>query len=131
MVDLRLEHERVMRQWRESLGAYSPLSVAAAIAFHETCRNEGQALSPEDYAGALDIAAAALCRLIPIYTRDALERPVPVPVDITRQRFCEGATKLRGADGAVLTPLTVARRDLQPAIRTIARARIEFGSWTP
>lgn len=103
-----------------------PLSVAAAFTFHQTRRNNAKLLSPDEYAGALDIAAAALSCLVRIYTPDARGDQIPVSINLARQRFCGGATRVQSVDGAVLTPLNIFRDDVLPALIAIERSGIEY-----
>lgn len=100
--------------------------MAAAFTFHQTRRNEDALLSPHEYANALDIAAAALSCLIPIYTPDERGDQVPASIDLARQRFCEGATKVQCADASILAPLAVIRSDVLPALIAIERSSIEY-----
>ena len=126
MVDLRQECEQVEEIWTRSQASWVPLSVAAAFTFHQTRRNVANLLFPEEYANALDIAAAALSCLIPIYTPDGRGLPVPVPINLAGQKFRGGATKVQCADGTVLAPLDIVRRDLLPALIAIERVNIDY-----
>jgi len=103
-----------------------PLPAAAALTFHWTCRAREDPLSGIEYDGALDIAAAALSRLVQIYTLDAEGAPVTVTVDLARQRFHSGAREVLRADGTVLSPLGMVRGDLPRALATIGRVRVEY-----
>jgi hypothetical protein len=126
MVDLREDCAQVEQTWRGSQESSVPLSVAAAFTFHQTCRSSEGLLFPDDYASALDIAAAALSRLVPVYMPDERGNPIPVSVSLARQRFCGGATRIQCADGTVLTPLTIVRSDVLPALIVIERSGIEY-----
>ncbi len=126
VVDLRRECEHVEEIWTRSQESWVPLSVAAAFTFHQTRRKVANILFPEEYANALDIAAAALSRLIPIYTPDGRGVPVAVPINLAAQKFCGGATKVRCADGTVLSPLDIVRQDLLPALVAIERVSIDY-----
>jgi len=103
-----------------------PLSVAAAFTFHQTCRSNEGLLTADDYANALNIAAAALSRLIPIYTPDERGNLIPVSIRLASQRFRGGATKIQCADGAILAPLAIVRGDVLPALIVIERSGIEY-----
>lgn len=103
-----------------------PLPAAAALTFHRTCRFGEERLSSIEYAGALDIAAAALSRLVPIYTLDGEGMPVCVAVDLAQQRFHGGAREVLRGDGTVLSPLAISRGDLPRALATIGRLRLEY-----
>jgi len=126
MVDLREDRARVAHLWNGSQGRDVPLALAAAFTFHRTRRGGEERLSPHDYAGALDIAAAALSRLIPIYTLDRRGERVAAAVDLARQRFRGGAAEILRADGTIVAPLDVARGDLPPALTRLERARIDY-----
>ena len=126
MVDLRHDCDLIEQTWSRSQTSWVPLSVAAAFTFHQTRRNVVNLLFPEEYANALDIAAAALSRLIPIYTPDGLGVPVPVPIDLASQKFRGGAAKLQCADGTVFSPLDIVRQDLLPALVAVERANIDY-----
>jgi len=126
MVDLRADRERVAQLWDGSWAPRVPLAVAAALTFHETHRGGAALLSPGDYVSALDIAAAALARLAPIYSLDGRGEQVALRIDLARQRFCGGAAGLQCLDGAILEPLAIARGDVLPALRTIGRSAIEY-----
>jgi hypothetical protein len=121
MVDLREDSARVARLWDGSEASRVPLAVAAALTFHRTRRNGEDRLSHLEYANALDIAAAALSRLVPIYAADGR-----AAIDLARQRFSGGASEVLGAGGAVVAPLTIARRDVLDALTTIERSGIEY-----
>lgn len=126
MVDLRSDSAQVERMWRSSQALCVPLSVAAALTFHQTRRSNEQLLPPNDYAKALDIAAAALSCMVPIYTLDERGERIPICVNLARQRFCGGATKIQCLDGAVFAPLTIVRGDVPPVLLAIQRAQIDY-----
>jgi hypothetical protein len=126
MVDLSADRARVAELWNGSLTSHVPLAVAAAFAFHHTRRDNEEVLSNDEYAGALDIAAVALACLAPIYKLDGRGEPVPVSIDLARQRFGAGATEVQCADGSVLAPLAILRSDVLPALLQIERSGIEY-----
>ncbi|MEO8717048.1 MAG: hypothetical protein ABI423_02375, partial [Burkholderiales bacterium] len=125
-VDLRAERALVARQWNASQESCVALAVAAAFTFHQARRDGEESLFESEYAGALDVAAAAIACLLPIYTLDGRGQHIPVRIDLARQRFRGGAAEVRCADGAILAPLAIVRRDLLPALLTIERSAIEF-----
>jgi len=105
---------------------YLPLPVAAAIAFHQAHRNAEAVVSRSDYDDALSIAAAALSRLISIYTlRDPREGRVAVAVDLTKARFALGATQLRSSEETI-GELWVSRRELVSALSLLVRTGLAF-----
>ena len=106
---------------------FIPLAVAAAITFHQVQGNARAIVSRQDYDDALGIAAAALSRLVSIYTTlDPREGRVAVPVDLTKQHFVHGATELRSADGSSMRDLSVQRGEMLSAISLIKRAGLPF-----
>jgi hypothetical protein len=126
VVDLRRDCVQIEEIWTRSRESWLPLSVAAAFTFHQTRRGVANLLFPEEYANALDIAAAALSRLIPIYTPDERGSPVALRINLASQKFRGAATKLQCSDGTVLAPLDVVRLDLLPALVAIERANIDY-----
>lgn len=126
MVDLRKDRAHVAEIWNGTQESLVPLRVAAAFTFHQTRRSGEELLTEDEYANALDIAAAALSRLVAIYTPDARGRQMPLEVNNAGQRFRGGATAVQGADGAMLAPLAIARGDLLPALVAIERSGIEY-----
>ncbi|HJS37489.1 MAG TPA: hypothetical protein VJ789_05090 [Burkholderiales bacterium] len=126
MVDLHAEGAQVAQLWNGSEASHVPLSVAAAFTFHHTRHNDAVALSTDEYAVALDIAAAALACLVPVYAPDRRGELIPVRIDFAQQRFGGGATEVRCADGSVVAPLAVVRSDVLPALMKIERSGIEY-----
>jgi hypothetical protein len=116
-------HE-ILKRW----GArHVPLPVAAAMTFHQAHRNTKAIITREDYDDALNMAAAALSRLVPVYRiDDPAQEHAAVAVDLTRHRFARGATELRGGNQAPLRDLSVRQGDLQSALSLIRRAGITF-----
>ena len=108
-------------------GAYVPLAVAAALTFHQAHGNTKAIVTRQDYEDALGIAAAALSRLIPIYTlKDPREGRIAIAVDLLHQRFVRGATELRCKDGTAVHELSVLRAELDDAVSLIKRADLVF-----
>jgi len=126
VVDLRKDCAQVEQIWGNSQEFCVPLCVAAAFTFHQTRRDREKLLSPNEYANALDIAAAALSCLVPIYTPDGRGEQIPLSVNLARQRFRGGATKVQCDDGAIFTPLTIVRGDVLPALIAIERSGIDY-----
>lgn len=126
MVDLRRDREEVEQAWTRNQAPWLPLPVAAAFTFHQTRRNVAHLLAPDEYERALDIAAAALSCLIPIYTQDGQGTPVAVRINLAHQKFCGGAARVQCADGAVLAPLSIVRGDVLPAVIAIERSKIDY-----
>jgi len=126
VVDLQSDSAKIEQMWRGSQERCVPLSVAAAFTFHQTRRSNEVRLSPNDYARALDIAAAALSCIVPIYTLDERGERIPVCMNLARQRFCGGATRIQCLDGAVFAPLAIVRSDVPPVLPAIQRAEIDY-----
>ena len=126
-VQLDVEADRASAQWQQRADdLYWPLAVAAAVTFHQIHRSTKAFIIREDYDDALNLAAAALSRLIPIYTlRDPRRGREPVKVDLTRSQFARGATQLRGA-GETVEDLSVSRRDRLSALSLIKRTGLPF-----
>ena len=125
-VRLEIESQRTNALFQRVDSPYFPLAVAAAIAFHEAHHSAAISVSRQDYDGALDIAAAALSRLLPVYTlRDSRGERATLVVDLTRAQFARGATELRGQRETV-GELSVARSDLASALSLIKRVGLPF-----
>jgi hypothetical protein len=117
---LEVESERTSALLKRA-DAHYPLPVAAAITFHQVHRNATAIVSRRDYDAALSIAAAALSRLVSIYTlRDPREGRVVVAVDLATARFALGATQLRGSKETI-GELWVARGEMVSALSLIRR----------
>ena len=102
---------------------FVPLSVAAAVAFHQAHGGRQAMVTRQDYDDALNIAAAALSRLIPIYeVKEAKVGLVPVAIDLTRQRFARGATEMRVREQSIARELSIRFADLQAAVTLIKSA---------
>jgi hypothetical protein len=127
MVSLDLERARVEQALQQSLGAHIPLAVAAASAIHLVSRNAHEIISRREYDDALDVAAAAISRLVPVYA-SAVPRPceAAISIDISKERFGNGAAELRGADGRKISPLFIRRSDMLSALSLIKRTGLLF-----
>jgi hypothetical protein len=127
MVSLDVERARIDEFSRTIGGTYVPLAVAAALTFHQAQGGTKAIVTRQDYEDALSIAAAALSRLVRIYTlKDPREGRVAVSVDLLKQRFVRGATELRSRDGSAVRELSIQRTDLESAIALIKRAGLPF-----
>ncbi len=101
---------------------FIPLTVAAAIAFHQAQRGRKAIQSPSDYIEALNIAAGALSRLIPIYVMDdGVGMRVTIDVELLHGEFTGCATGYRADDGSMFKPLSVMRDDLTTALSVMRR----------
>lgn len=129
-----LEVERLRTQGlldQTSRDAYIPMSLAAAMVFHELFGTSGATVYRNEYDDVLDITASALSRLLPVYTLNIDEKRVEVTVELVYYRFTNGATQLHAREGArVIEPLWVPRRRMLSAISFIRRAGIAY-SFTP
>jgi hypothetical protein len=126
-VRLEVEAERATLQLQQRAeDAYLPLPVAAAITFHQAHGGAKAIVTLADYQDALSIAAAALSRLVPIYTlQHPAEGRVALKVDLTKAHFARGATQLRNGEEAI-GELSVARKDLVSALALIKRTGLPF-----
>jgi hypothetical protein len=131
MVDLAADREAVAGVWNASQAQYVQLSLAAAFVFHQTRRGNEAELTGHEYTGALDIAAAVLACLIPIYTVNAQAKRTVVPIDLSLQKFRGGATQLERADGAIVAPMSILRDDAPHALQAVARAGFEIAYLAP
>lgn len=127
MVDLRRDRDQVRKIWRSIADSHVPLPLAAALAFHEVHGGAASIVARVEYEDGLDLAAAALSRLVTIYAIDEGTRnPVPARFDLGAGRFRHGATTYERADGTTMTPLLVQREHLAPAMELIRSTGIPF-----
>jgi len=134
LLSLEVERLRVHRLWRDSQASSVPLALAASLTLHEVHRGTDAPIEERDYVRALDIAASALSRLIPVYTLgNAGQVRVPLQINFARQQFSGGATELRYEDGTTVTQLSVERPDVLSAIPLIQRtfSRVGFAFLLP
>jgi hypothetical protein len=126
-VSLDLERARIEQEMQSAVSAHIPLPVAAAGAIHVVCRNTHDIVARSDYDDALNIAAVAISRLVPVYAlADPSRRKEVLWIDITRERFANGATELRRNDGRKITPLSIRRSDMLSALSLIKRTGLLF-----
>lgn len=125
-VSLEVEGQRANALFQRVEDLYLPLCVAAAITFHQVHGNTRAIVSRNDYDDALNIAAAALSRLLPIYVlQDPRQGRVALAVDLVAARFARGATELHRT-GEIVGGLSVARRDLASALSLVKRQGLAF-----
>jgi len=106
-------------------GEYVALAAAAAIVYNVVHRMVENDLPRRDYDEALNRAAAALSRIAPVYAwEDSWRGQVELPLDLTRQRFSNGATEVHGNDGQRFSGLLVRRADMLAALPLIQRSRL-------
>jgi hypothetical protein len=126
-VCLDLERARIEQEMQNAMSAHIPLPVAAASAIHVVCRNTHDIVARSDYDDALNIAAVAISRLVPVYAlADPLQGKKVLLIDMARERFANGATELRRSDGRKITPLSVQRSDMLSALSLIKRTGLLF-----
>jgi hypothetical protein len=131
-VDLDRERQLMDDLFRSIIHSHVPLAVGAAITFHQVHGNTRAIVNRQDYDDALNIAAAALSRLISIYVVDGSpEGHTVLAVDLTKQHFARGATALRSPDGSTQQDLTVLRGEMLSAISLIKRAGLPFAFALP
>jgi hypothetical protein len=120
-IRLEVESERTNALLERIEHIYLPLHVAAAITFHQAYGSNNAVISRSDYDDALNIAAAALSRLMHVYTmREPREGRVALAVDLTNSQFARGATELRSSHETI-GELSVARNELVSALSFIKR----------
>jgi hypothetical protein len=125
-VRLEVEAERNNELLTRTADYYLPLCVASAVAFHQAHGNTKAIVSRQDYDDALNIAAAALSRLLTVYVlRDPRAGREALVVDLTRSHFAHGGTELKSLEETV-GELSVARRELVSALSLIKRTGLAF-----
>ena len=129
-LSLEVERLKMEQHWR-AVGEYVAMSVAAAITFHQAHGNTKAIVDRHDYDDALNIAATALTRLIPVFTLGRRQQRVQVQVSAVHQRFAYGATQLRSNDGSVIEHLSVKRSHLASAMRLVKQAGLPFAFALP
>jgi hypothetical protein len=128
MISLEVEQARSSELLQKLGDQFVPLSVAAAITFHHAQGNTRAIVTRQDYDDALNIAAAALSRLVKVYEiKEPKAGRVALGVDLTHQRFARGATELREANQPVARELSVRSEDLKTVLVLVRRAGIPFG----
>jgi len=116
----------VMASWRATQTTHVPLALAASFVLFELSSAESleAPVSSFEYLGSLNVMAAALSSLIPLYAREPQGNdPVAVTFNPVRQRFEGGAAVLRCSDGTSIADLLVKRADVVGAMPAIERAR--------
>lgn len=127
MVDLQRCRERAREAWRSSAGSHVPLPLAAALAFHAGQEGANAQLPARDYDAALNVAAAALSRLLAVYAiGENPQLPVVIEVDLGSGRFRDGGALYERRLGSRITSLVVARAQLAPALEFIRAAGLPF-----
>ena len=115
----------VMASWQATQTTHVPLALAASFTLFElnAAKSLGAPASSFEYLASLNVMAAALSSLIPLYAQEPDQNdPVAVPFDPVRQRFEGGAKVLRGTDGTFVANLLVNRADVLEAMLAIERA---------
>jgi len=117
LVNLAEQREQVLESWDREREDFVPLGIAAAITLHVCLADAAIDVASDSYRNALNVAAAALSRLIPIYLEvDCPQSRELIDVDIAKHRFQNGATELHSRDGETMAPLRVNRHDVLAAI---------------
>jgi signal transduction histidine kinase len=124
-VNLAVEALWAEDAWHRVQAPYVPLSVAAAVTFHQVQRSTKAIVTRDDYEDALNIASSTLSRLIPILTlRNPREGRVAITIEPAHQRFARGATELRHSDGTSIGNLWVKTSEFHSALSLIKRSGI-------
>ena len=122
LVSLDLERARIEQELQHAADERVPLPVAAAGAMHLVCRNTHDLIARSAYDDALNIAAVAISRLVPVFALTDPRRVEEVlAIDVNRERFANGATELRRMDGRKVTQLFIRRSDMLSALAFIRR----------
>jgi hypothetical protein len=113
----------------EGTGEYLPLSVAAAIAYGSLVPAHKAAHDREVLDEHLDLVAAALSSIVPIFSAFNAHAPqMLAPEQVARGKFRQGAQILLLSDGAeTVSGLRVRNADLFLAIEQL-RLRPPFGA---
>jgi hypothetical protein len=129
-INLATDRARVEELWCTDQSTYVPLQLAASFTVHAVGLGRPPhetAVTPNAHSDALNIAAAALSAVIPIYAlQHGTQDWVAVLVDPVRHRFEDGATALRRRDGRMVLNLSVKRADVVSAIPIVERAGVTF-----
>jgi len=122
VVSLDLERARVELILQNARGRRVPLVIAASSAIHMVSRNAHDLIARGQYDNALDIAAFAISRLVPVF---ALAHPSEgeeaVAIDFSKERFTNGATELQRSDGQKVSSLFIRHSDMLSALSLIKR----------
>ena len=122
VVSLDLERARIEHELQHAADGRVPLPVAAAGAMHLVCRNTHDLIARSAYDDALNIAAVAISRLVPVFAlTDPRQVEEVLGIDVNRERFANGATELRRLDGRKITRLFIRRSDMLSALAFIRR----------
>ena len=122
LVSLDLERARIEQELQHAPDERVPLPVAAAGAMHLVCRNTHDLIARSAYDDALNIAAVAISRLVPVFAlTDPRQVEEVLAIDLNRERFANGATELRRMDGRKITRLFIRRSDMLSALAFIRR----------
>ena len=124
LVSLDLERARIEQELQHTPDERVPLPVAAAGAMHLVCRNTHDLIARSAYDDALNIAAVAISRLVPVFALTdprQVEEVEVLAIDVNRERFANGATELRRMDGRKITRLFIRRSDMLSALAFIRR----------
>lgn len=116
---------RLQEAWRASEHDFVPLRVAAAMTFHPANGSAQAIATRQDFEAALNLAATAVARLVPVYLADRLQ--TALEIDLTRQFMSAGATELRSSQGPTIGDLRVKRADALHAISVIRSRGLPFG----
>lgn len=127
MVDLRKDSDQVRDAWRSSNEPHVPLSLAAALAFHEAHQPAPAFIAELDYDDALNMTAAALSCVVDIYAiHPRSGQPVPVKLNLKAGRFTDGGSAYRGRSGRNVRSLVVRREQIPTAMSLVCAAGISF-----
>jgi hypothetical protein len=118
VISLGMECARVEDLLREAPGEHVDLAIAAACVFHQVYYGPRISLPRRDYDVALNIAAAALSRLLTVYTLEPGTGLVALSPSLAGL-FARGATEMRCQNGRRIGELSVQRREMLSAASVI------------
>lgn len=127
LVDLQRCRVQAREAWRSSADSHVPLPLAAALAFHAAQEGANALLPARDYDVALNVAAAALSRLVAVCAiGENSKLQAVIDIDLGSGRFRDGGALYERRLGPRITSLVVARAQLEPALEFIRTAGLPF-----
>ncbi len=127
MVDLRKDSQQIRDAWHSSDHPHVPLSLAAALVFHEAHKAAQAFITEPDYDDALNMSAAALSCVVDIYAiHPRTGQATPVNLSLKAGRFADKGSAYRRRNGGTVTSLVVSREHIPTAIGLVSAAGIPF-----
>ena len=127
MVDLRKDQERVYTAWHADDKPHVPLALAVAKTFHDLELPFQGKVARLEYEDAMNLVAAALSRVVPIYTHAPdSETLVHAGASLANGRFRSGGSIFEARSGEALAPLVVRRDHLPAAVEAVKAVQLPF-----